>query len=342
MHRFLNILCCCLIFFTSCATSDKKQIESSPSLPLLPSLNPNDQIGEYIIEIFEDSNGNLWFGTLSNGVAKYDGEHLRFYSEKDGLSYNDVVSIVEDDNDILWFGTQNGLSSFDGKNFTNYLMNISDDESRISCLHIDSKGLLWIGTWDGVELPIPDVFLEPYQTTMKWVSEIKESENGNIWICRDGYGIVEYDRQEFRTISKKDGLLSNNARDVILADNKLLWAASRVVERDAPGGKPIGDGGIVKFTKEGPKYFEDLKGLFQADVYCLYENPDETVWVSTIQDGLYRIKLNDVTNYQFEGNNKPIQSMLQDSKGNLWIGCSGGLFKLENNEIVNYPQGKFM
>jgi len=32
---------------------------------------PN-KIDEYVVEVFEDKKGNLWFGTLSKGTARYD------------------------------------------------------------------------------------------------------------------------------------------------------------------------------------------------------------------------------------------------------------------------------
>ena len=41
--------------------SDKVEIES--------------QIGQYVTSAFEDSKGNLWFGTNGNGIARYDGKN---------------------------------------------------------------------------------------------------------------------------------------------------------------------------------------------------------------------------------------------------------------------------
>jgi hypothetical protein len=32
------------------------------------------QIAKYVVEIFEDSKGHLWFGTMAKGVARYDGK----------------------------------------------------------------------------------------------------------------------------------------------------------------------------------------------------------------------------------------------------------------------------
>ena len=64
--------------------SDKVEIES--------------QIGEYVTSAFEDSKGNLWFGTNGNGIARYDGEKLKYFTTKDGLPSDRVTALKEDSN----------------------------------------------------------------------------------------------------------------------------------------------------------------------------------------------------------------------------------------------------
>ena len=54
-----------------------------------------EPIDQYVVEVFEDSKGKLWFGTLSKGAACYDGKKLSYLSTKQGLIGNAVVSIVE-------------------------------------------------------------------------------------------------------------------------------------------------------------------------------------------------------------------------------------------------------
>ncbi|MBK7936054.1 MAG: hypothetical protein IPJ82_02830 [Lewinellaceae bacterium] len=99
------------------------------------------QIGEYVVETFQDSQGNLWFGTLEKGVAKYDGIKLTYLTTKDGLPSNRIVKIIEDNSGNLWFGTGAGLSKFDGKVFVNYSEKDGLCSNLISNLFIDSKGV---------------------------------------------------------------------------------------------------------------------------------------------------------------------------------------------------------
>lgn len=354
MNTYLELIVLSLFLFISCKEKQvSEDVNKSFDISLL-NLNPTAKIGEYVVEIFEDSKGNLWFGTLSKGMAKYDGQSLKYFNIKDGLPNNAVVDIEEDEDGVLWVGTQNGLSSFDGENFTNYLVDVSDDESRLSNLLIDSKGVLWIGTWAGVmyhdgkefkslDLPIPDVELKPYLRTMNWVTELVEGNNGNILIGRDGYGLTLFDSEEFTFITKSEGLLSNNITDVAIDPNGSLWVGNRMVERDDPRGNQKGDAGVVFIDDDFTKTFELIKGLYKSDVYALYKSSDDTLWIGTISNGLYNYVENEFINYEFEGGeNKPIQKILKDSQGQIWLGCSGGLYKLENNLIKHYSVGKFL
>lgn len=73
---------------------------------------------EHIFTIAEDHQGNIWFGDRDAGVWKYDGEILKNYTQKDGLSNDFAGTIYEDCNKKLWFGMADGsIYTFNGKTF---------------------------------------------------------------------------------------------------------------------------------------------------------------------------------------------------------------------------------
>ena len=54
--------------------------------------------------IYEDMNGNLWFGSYGgDGVLKYDGTNWKHYTKKDGLP-KIVYSMIELENGNIWIG----------------------------------------------------------------------------------------------------------------------------------------------------------------------------------------------------------------------------------------------
>lgn len=63
---------------------------------------------------YEDSKGNLWLGTVSNGLLKYDTKTKKLQRIK-GLSCSDIASIEEDKMGNLWISTMYGLNKLDTK-----------------------------------------------------------------------------------------------------------------------------------------------------------------------------------------------------------------------------------
>jgi ligand-binding sensor domain-containing protein len=80
---------------------------------------------------------------------------LNFFqlSRVDGLSNNNVNTIIQDSNGYLWFGTQNGLNRYNGYEFTNYFYLRSDSttipHNHVSTLTVDTYGRLWVGCLPG-------------------------------------------------------------------------------------------------------------------------------------------------------------------------------------------------
>src|SRR5262245_28615579 len=76
-------------------------------------------VSQYIRSIFQDSKGNLWFGTIGEGVARYDKKTLTYFAGPDGFYSSSVYAMNEDRSGNLWFGTDEGVYKYDGKTFKN-------------------------------------------------------------------------------------------------------------------------------------------------------------------------------------------------------------------------------
>lgn len=335
------------VFATAC---NSPQSASISELDLNGATKPQTQIGQYVVESFEDSKGNLYFGTLSKGMAKYDGKTLKYLSVEDGMPSTTMVSMVEDKKGNFWLATQEGLSYFDGKTFKNYFSKDGLCSDRMSFVFMDSKERLWFGTWNGIcvmkdgkfenfELPNPDEVVATNSDTKDWITVIMEDSKGNMWFGCDGIGALKFDGETFTQFSKKDGLYSNNVQSIVEDGKGNIWFASRVAEKDLSSYvKNSGDGGISVFDGERIFHFEDVKGLHHDDTYLLFEDSQSNIWISTIENGVYRYDGKEFTNYQLD---KAVVSMLETAKGEMYFGCSGGLYKLLNGNMINITVENF-
>ncbi|WP_432410998.1 ligand-binding sensor domain-containing protein [Rasiella sp. SM2506] len=345
LYKSLKI--CFIIFATSFLISCGSKSDSKIKNDIIPhtlTKDLQDQIGEYVVETFEDSKKTLWFGTLEKGVAKYDGKTLTYVTTTDGLPSNRIVSIIEDTKGNLWFGTGAGLSRYDRKTFTNFNTTHGLLDTRISTILLDSKGNFWIGTWGGVykfdgikftyvTIPIPPIQTQPNEDTKNWVTTLLEDSKGNIWIGRDGYGACKYDGKSFVHYLKDDGLYSNNVQKIVEGTNGDIWFGTRVAEKDNPdSNKRFGDGGITKYNGINFTHYPEVEGLNENDVYEMYKDNLGNIWIGTLSNGVYKYNGTTFINYKVP---KPIMSIMKDSKGILWMGCAGGLFSINSTGIVN-------
>ena len=75
-----------------------------------------EQISEYVREVFQDRDGNFWFGTNGDGAWRYDGKSLRNFTAADGLTSKGINAIYTDSRGDLWLGG-NGVFKFNGESF---------------------------------------------------------------------------------------------------------------------------------------------------------------------------------------------------------------------------------
>src|SRR5690349_2580582 len=105
--------------------------------------------GEYMFHgAIRDKAGNLWFATTGAGVYRYNGATSDFtnFTTKDGLSGNDVGSILEDKAGNLWFNTEHGVCLYDGKTFTRFSTKEGQWHDDIGLILLDRNGNFWFST----------------------------------------------------------------------------------------------------------------------------------------------------------------------------------------------------
>ncbi len=313
------------------------------------------QIGAYVREAFEDSQGRLWFGTSERGVACYEHEMYTYFTVPYGLADNQINGIDEDAEGNLWFATANGVSTYDGKTFTTYREKEGLADNVTWSILSDSNGNIWVGTLKGVSLfnghsfenvTLPNSVIQnpSFAFNLGMIWNIIEDKKGNIWIGTDGYGVYKYNGSTFEQYTKNDGLCNNSITSMLEDDLGNIWFGSsptRVPE--SPGSFKYvdsDDSGLCLFDGQTFTDFQTTEGLYNNDIGPIYQDKTGNIWVSSKHYGVFRLDSNadsEITLFiETSGRtNNCNQSILEDSNGNMWFGFSGGLFKLEDEVFVN-------
>ncbi len=125
----------------------------------------------------------LFFSSQTAGQI-YPFKH---YTSKDGLLSNDVLTFSQDHLGRLWIGTDEGVSIFDGLNFTNLTIADSLSNSRINVIlpgKFDST-IVWLGTNGGglckyTPRGMSNILFSP-QAISNIVTALYEDDNGMLY-----------------------------------------------------------------------------------------------------------------------------------------------------------------
>ena len=332
---------------------ERKEIVSwfKRTLELKPA--DTERIAQYVVNSFQDSKGNLWFGTMSRGVARYDGKQLVYFNLDDGLPSLAAPSFAEDKTGTLWVGTQNGVCRFDGQRFARlgpevgFPARSQSSPQATGRVFATRAGEIWICLGTKVyrmvkgkpvlfrlpnEMQKPDSF-----AILRGAAAIKlEDRQGNLWFAVDGYGVYRYDGRSFKRFTKSDGLCSNNVTGIIEDQDGNLWFTC--MQSYQP--KMTGDGGLCRFDGKTFDTFATIKGLANNDLYTVFATRLGKIWIGASGVGAYRydgqsFELFSQTDQPHRTRNFGLQSIMEDREGTLWFGFSGGLFRFNGSSFYN-------
>lgn len=159
--------------------------------------DPNSLANNNVWSIVEDRSGMIWIGTLGSGLQKFNPDNGRFTtfdnSAKQQLSSEYISSLFLGKNDKLILGTAIGLTIYDLKTerFEILQGNRKGDQSftnlNVNQVYEDSRGLIWVGTRDGLNIwnPKQDKITQLYKSdglTDNVISGMIEDNQHNMWI----------------------------------------------------------------------------------------------------------------------------------------------------------------
>lgn len=165
--------------------------------------------------------------------------HFSHLSIDDGLSHNDITSIIQDKDGFMWFATRDGLNRFDGKKIKTYRHTIrgelSFDVNFISSLCLDKSGNVWIGSKGISRYNAVADSLEIFTRTtingqrpVNVISSIKTNSSGWVYFLEKGIGLYCYkpELEEFSFYSfRQDKVSETTCLATVLwigADNR-VW-----------------------------------------------------------------------------------------------------------------------
>lgn len=311
--------------------------------------------------IYEDKFGVLWVGTWNGGVSKNNRMNERFkhfrvrHITGNSLNSNSIRSIEQNHEGKLLIGTQGGginVYDSDKKGFTHItIANSGLSNNNIFDLYEDDENILWIGTYNGLNIYNPDNnsftivkanFGNGSFLTHPVVNVIYEDRFNNVWIGTE-WGLNRYDREtqkfeHFIAIPEDSTTLSSSViRDITEDMRGNLWIAT---EKGA-NRYNYQTGEFKRFISNT----EDSASLSENTVFCIYPASNGDLWFGTSGGGLNKFDYENETFFCYTEKhglpNSIIYGILEDDAGNLWISTNGGISKFNPAGETFYNYDKY-
>ena len=323
--------------------------------------DPTSLSDNYTQELYEDQKGNIWVGTLSGGLNRFDRDSetfavFRHQAENDhSISSDKVVAILEDHNGNLWAGTPDGLNKLlsDNHSFKRYSHSPRDasglSHSSIQTLFVDSQNNLWVGTENGLNLYLPekDTFrrymLSEEQSSANFVTVIREDYQGNLLVGT---------QEGLFTLSNVEG---NSKFDLISfpqIEENLVSAL--LVDPDGTHWIGYDREGMIRWNEAQDQIFHIKydparpKSLSNNLVYDFYFDKFSNLWAGTLNG----INKTNISHFKFDlyqnvqgilgHTSNSIFGIQKDPSGAIWTATRQGLFYLNraDNTLEHFDNTK--
>lgn len=370
IHSLSIFLFTLLILVASCKGQGKTGLSKEPVAeqlsftsrqPKLTKTQGTDQ-GQNVHDALQDKNGNLWFGTTGEGVYRYDarlngkagqGKLFTQFTEKDGLSDNNVWAMLEDRLGNIWFGTNKGISRYDGKTISmvsmslnkngNLFTNTSSNNAVWNIMQ-DKNGIIWFGTDSGIYcyngktfsrfLDKPGI-INKSKLTLKSVQCMFEDKKGNLWFGSGPMtfeGIVFYDGKTLTNFKlENEGWIRKITQD---KNGALLFDTRHI--------------GVITYDEKKFSPYPEPPQLIKELLNTILVDSKGNIWYGSDYTN------NDITSgdlWKFDGktfveftkkdglSNTAVYTILEDRGGSIWIGTRNtGLYRYDGKTFTNFSE----
>jgi len=111
----------------------------------------NGAPGLFVVAAESEPNGNVWFGAIDGGLARFDGKMMQPVGASLGTFIpSGVQKIFRAADGTLWFGTLTGVTHYDGTTWVPLDEGDGLVPGAIGAIAQDAKGAMWFGSENGL------------------------------------------------------------------------------------------------------------------------------------------------------------------------------------------------
>jgi ligand-binding sensor domain-containing protein len=273
--------------------------------------------------VFQDIEGNFWFGTYGEGISMLTSYAFGYYVPGGNSQRNNIL-YVSSYNDKYLLGTPSGFHLFDA--FTGKSVSFTDlttvvGNTEITSYLLDKDNNLFIGTGgNGLYLRNSSGsvrrFYRSGDSGADFIKDI-EIENQNIWLATTN-GVIVLDKNsgaEKQRFDINNGLPHNSINKILVGRDGKVYVGTESdrlfsIDRNFK----IIQGNSIMY------------GSTLNKIHAFAQTTDGTVWAATKSNGVFRF-INDSISALNRSNDlmsNYCYSILADADNNIWVGHEKG------------------
>jgi signal transduction histidine kinase len=326
----------------------------------------------HIRTILRDGEGNMWIGTLGQGLARLradsgDTRKMEEFSQRDGLSADFVWCLLEDRERNIWVGTQNGLNRFRDEKITTLTRREGLASESVTALATRLDGSVWASTPAGINRidgEHRELYLNGATAMALWM------DLGNTLWAGTNRGVMRMNNGKWSDVLMPTGIHLQNVT-VITGDHDkgvwlfdthnglYRWTNGRIddfsdeawlngksiftARADGKGNVWFGlnEGGVVVFDGSGFHLYSESDGLAGGPINTVYIDDKATVWIGT-ERGLSRFNGQRFVTWNITNGlpGERVLWILSDSRSRVWLGYSTGVACVSQSELDRAEQDR--
>ena len=289
---------------------------------LASALLPDDGVPS----MAQDGAGNLWVGSVNNGLLRLGKSGVETFTSLRGLPNNRVAALLVDREGSIWAGTNAGLLRLSDAPFSTYNGDHGLSDDYVRAVLESRDGSLWLGTsrglnrWRGGRLEASYTAADGLPSDS--VLSLLEDRDGSLLVgsytagvmrLRDGKLVAHYDNAHGMPGSNQVRALAQQA------DGTLWLGTTR---------------GLVRMRDGAYTHFGVAQGLPREFIISLQVARDGSLWVGTA-NGAARIVDGRVQALDMRGMNgaQDVFDFHEDADGTLWFATDRGLLRYRGGRL---------
>ena len=279
---------------------------------------------------FQDHEGNVWAGLDSAGLVCLRKRTFHEVWAPELVHNHFTTSVCQDAGGAIWFGSSGDtFLEWCSNKFTAFTPPRSTFQGQVGLVCPGDDNRIWVGTvHNGVWYVENGVFGRPFPAgDIGTVARVLcHDSSGRLWIGNE-FGLYCWQHNELKHFSASDGFAPGYVRSLAEGQPGELWIGMQ--------------DGELRQWRNGRFIQYDFPDRKKTRFVSLLPESNGVVWIGTIGAGLLRFQGGKFTACKLNAGQPTefISQILDDGKGQLWLGTRGGVVQVGKKNLEPFAAG---